>query len=125
MVDGEIVLNPTRVQKANNHLNLTVAGTLEKIVMIEAGADEVPDDVMLEAIKTGHAEIKKMVEFINGIKAEIGNTRQDKDQERSGTSHSDHPPKREQRRAKARAPFLFFYKFFFSFLENSGKENCI
>ncbi len=72
LVDGEIVLNPTRAQKANNHLNLTVAGTLEKIVMIEAGADEVPDDVMLEAIKTGHAEIKKMVEFINGIKAEIG-----------------------------------------------------
>ncbi len=72
LVDGEIVLNPTLEQRANNHLNLTVAGTMEKIVMIEAGADEVDDDTMLTAIKTGHAEIKKMVEFINSIKAEIG-----------------------------------------------------
>ncbi len=72
LVDGEIVLNPTAEQKENNHLNLTVAGTMEKIVMIEAGADEVPDDLMLEAIKTGHKEIKRMVEFINGIKAEVG-----------------------------------------------------
>ncbi len=72
LIDGEIILNPTQEQKAVSHLNLTVAGTMEKIVMIEAGADEVPDDLMLECIKQGHAEIKKMVEFINGIKAEIG-----------------------------------------------------
>ena len=72
LVDNEIVLNPTQEQRTKNHLNLTVAGTMEKIVMIEAGADEVPDDTMLEAIKTGHAEIKRMVEFINGIKAEVG-----------------------------------------------------
>lgn len=72
LVDGEIVLNPTQAQRENNHLNLTVAGTMEKIVMIEAGADEVPDDLMLEAIKTGHKEIQKIVEFINGIKAEVG-----------------------------------------------------
>ncbi len=72
LVDGEIVLNPTLAQRANNHLNLTVAGTMEKIVMIEAGADEVDDETMLEAIKTGHKEIQKMVEFINEIKAEIG-----------------------------------------------------
>ena len=72
LIDGHLVLNPTQAQKADNHLNLTVAGTMDKIVMIEAGADEVPDDLMLEAIKTGHAEIKRMVEFINGIKAEVG-----------------------------------------------------
>ena len=72
LVDGEIVLNPTLEQRAKNHLNLTVAGTMEKIVMIEAGADEVDDETMLEAIKTGHKEIQKMVEFINSIKAEIG-----------------------------------------------------
>ena len=72
LVDGELVLNPTLEQRANNHLNLTVAGSMEKIVMIEAGADEVPDDQMLEAILLGHEEIKKMVTFINEIKAEIG-----------------------------------------------------
>ena len=72
LVDDEIVLNPTLEQRANNHLNLTVAGSMEKIVMIEAGADEVPDDVMLDAILKGHEEIKKMVAFIDEIKAEIG-----------------------------------------------------
>ena len=72
LVDDEIVLNPTLAQRANNHLNLTVAGSMEKIVMIEAGADEVPDDVMLDAILKGHEEIKKLVSFINDIKAEIG-----------------------------------------------------
>ena len=72
LVDGELVLNPTLEQRANNHLNLTVAGSMEKIVMIEAGADEVPDDQMLEAILLGHEEIKKMVAFINDIKAQIG-----------------------------------------------------
>lgn len=72
LVDGEIVLNPTLEQRSRNHLNLTVAGTMEKIVMIEAGADEVDDETMLNAIKTGHKEIQKMVAFINDIKAEIG-----------------------------------------------------
>ena len=72
LVDGELVLNPTLEQRAKNHLNLTVAGSMEKIVMIEAGADEVPDDQMLEAILLGHEEIKKMVAFINDIKAQIG-----------------------------------------------------
>ena len=59
LVDGELVLNPTLEQRANNDLNLTVAGSMEKIVMIEAGANEVPDDKMLEAIEYGHAEIMK------------------------------------------------------------------
>lgn len=71
-VDGELVLNPTLEQRAKNKLNLTVAGSAEKIVMIEAGADEISDELMLEAIAKGHEEIKKMVSFINDIKAEIG-----------------------------------------------------
>ena len=71
-VDGELVLNPTLEQRAKNRLNLTVAGSAEKIVMIEAGADQIPDDLMLKAIMTGHEEIKKMVAFINDIKAQIG-----------------------------------------------------
>ncbi len=72
LVDGELVLNPTLEQRANNDLNLTVAGTMEKIVMIEAGANQVPDDKMLEAIAYGHEEIKKMVAFIADIAKEIG-----------------------------------------------------
>ncbi len=72
LVDGEIVLNPTLEQRAKTDLTLTVAGTMEKIVMIEAGANEVPEDTMLEAIMTGHEEIKKMVAFINDIRAQIG-----------------------------------------------------
>ena len=71
-VNGEIVINPTETQREISDLNLTVAGTMEKIAMIEAGANEIPNDVMLEAIKKGHAEIKKVCEFISSIKAEIG-----------------------------------------------------
>ncbi len=72
LVDGEIVLNPTLEQRAKTDLVLTVAGSAEKIVMIEAGANEVPEDKMLECILTGHEEIKKMVAFIDGIRKEIG-----------------------------------------------------
>lgn len=72
LVDGQIVLNPTLEQRAKTDLVLTVAGTAEKIVMIEAGANEVPEDTMLESILTGHEEIKKMVAFINDIRSQIG-----------------------------------------------------
>ncbi len=72
LVDGEIVLNPTLEQRAKTDLVLTVAGSAEKIVMIEAGANEVPEDKMLECILTGHEEIKKMVAFIDDIRKEIG-----------------------------------------------------
>ncbi len=72
LVDGEIVLNPTLEQRAKTDLTLTVAGTAEKIVMIEAGANEVPEDTMLDAILKGHEEIKKMVAFIEDIKSQIG-----------------------------------------------------
>lgn len=71
-VDGEIVINPTLAQREKNRLNLTVAGTYEKVSMIEAGADEIPEDIMLEAIMAGHREIQKITEFIKGIVAEIG-----------------------------------------------------
>ena len=59
-VDNQIVINPTLEQREKSRLTLTVAGTLEKITMIEAGADEIPNDTMLEAIKTAHEEIKKI-----------------------------------------------------------------
>ena len=72
LVDGEIVINPTESQREKSDLTLTVAGTAEKVAMIEAGANEVPDDIMLEAIKKGHAEIKKICEFIQKMKDEIG-----------------------------------------------------
>lgn len=72
LVDGEIVLNPTLEQRAKTDLVLTVAGSAEKIVMIEAGANEVPEDTMLDAILAGHEEIKKMVAFIDDIRREIG-----------------------------------------------------
>ncbi len=71
-VDGQIIINPTLEQREKSDLTLTVAGTLEKITMIEAGANEIPDDIMLEAIKQAHVEIKKICEFISKIKEEIG-----------------------------------------------------
>ncbi|MDE6706433.1 MAG: polyribonucleotide nucleotidyltransferase [Oscillospiraceae bacterium] len=72
LIDGEIVLNPTKEQREHNDLNLTVAGSAEKIVMIEAGANEVDEKTMLHAILTGHEEIKKMVAFISDMQAQIG-----------------------------------------------------
>ncbi len=72
LVDGKIIINPTVEEREKSDLTLTVAGTIDKIAMIEAGANEVPDDIMLEAIKTAHVEIKKMCEFIQKMKDEIG-----------------------------------------------------
>jgi len=72
IVDGKIVLNPDLEQREKSTLDLTVSATPTKICMIEAGANEVPDDVMLEAIKVAHAEIKNLCEFIYNIKAEVG-----------------------------------------------------
>ena len=71
-VDDQIVINPTVEQRNKSKLTATVAGTLEKITMIEAGADEIPNEKMLEAIKTAHEEIKNICHFISEIKAEIG-----------------------------------------------------
>ena len=72
LVDGEIVINPTAEQREKSDMYVTLAGTSEKITMIEAGAKEVSEEIMLQAVKKGHQEIKKIVEFINGIVAEIG-----------------------------------------------------
>ena len=72
LVDNQIVLNPDYEQRKKSTLELTVAGSYEKVVMIEAGAKEVPDDVMFDAIMKAHEEIKNVCQFINGIVAEIG-----------------------------------------------------
>ena len=72
LIDGEYVINPTVEQRQKSKMQVTVAGTAEKIVMIEAGADQVPDDVMLNGIMYAHEEIKKIIAFIEQIKAEIG-----------------------------------------------------
>ena len=72
MVDGKPVINPTKAQRDESTLELTVAATMEKIVMIEAGAKEVSDDDMYNAIMLAHEEIKGLLGFINGIVAEIG-----------------------------------------------------
>ncbi len=71
-VDNQIVINPTVEQREKSRLRLTVAGTMEKVTMIEAGADEIPNDTMLECIKAGHEEIKKLCTFIQSIKEEVG-----------------------------------------------------
>lgn len=72
LVDGKIIINPTEAEREKSDLTLTVAGTEKKIAMIEAGANEVPDDIMLKAIKEGHKEIKKICKFISKMKKEIG-----------------------------------------------------
>ena len=71
-VDGRFLINPTLEQSEQSDINLTVAGTKDAIMMVEAGADEVSEEVMLDAIFFGHEEIKKLVEFIDEIVAEIG-----------------------------------------------------
>ncbi len=71
-VDGKVVINPTVEQREKSRLTLTLAGTEEKITMIEAGADELPNDEMLRAIKEAHVEIKKLCSFIRKIQEEIG-----------------------------------------------------
>ena len=73
LVDGEIVLMPNAEQRAKSDLQLTVASSEKKVVMIEAGANEVDDDTMLKAIMAGHEEINKsIIPFIKQIQAEIG-----------------------------------------------------
>ena len=72
LVDGEIVVNPTAEQRKVSDLELTVAASEGKVVMIEAGANEVSDDVMYSAIMQAHEECKGVVAFINSIVAEIG-----------------------------------------------------
>lgn len=72
LVDGEIVLNPTLEQREKTDLTLTVASTADLVAMIEAGGNEIPDELMFDCIMAGHEENKKMVKFIQGIVDEIG-----------------------------------------------------
>lgn len=76
-IDGNFVINPDLAQREVSDINLTVAGTEEAIMMVEAGADEVPEGVMLDAIFYAHEEIKKIVRFINEIVAEVGKPKMD------------------------------------------------
>ncbi len=72
LVDGEIVINPTLEQRAATDLNLTVSSTEDLVAMIEAGANEIDDDLMFDCIMAGHEANKEVVKFIKGIVAEIG-----------------------------------------------------
>ena len=72
LVDGKFVVNPTEAEQKKSDLQLTVAASEKKVVMIEAGANEVDDDTMYEAIMLAHREIKDLLEFINAIIDEIG-----------------------------------------------------
>ena len=72
LVDGQLVVNPTEEQRKVSDLQLTVASSATKIVMIEAGANEVDEKTMMDAIKAGDAENQKIIKFIDGIVAEIG-----------------------------------------------------
>ncbi len=72
LVDGKLVVNPTYEQQKKSDLQLTVAATSKKVVMIEAGANEVDDETMYNAIMMAHSEIKDLLQFVNGIVDEIG-----------------------------------------------------
>jgi len=72
LVDGAFVVNPTAEQREKSSLHLVVSGTKDAIMMVEAGGEEIPDSLMLEAILFAHEEIKKVVEFIEEITAQVG-----------------------------------------------------
>ena len=72
IVDGKFVINPTVEEQKVSGMHVTVAGTKQKIVMIEAGANEIEESVMLEGLKYAHSVIKDLCDFISGIQAEIG-----------------------------------------------------
>lgn len=77
MVNGELVFNPTSAQREISDLALTVASTREKVIMIEAGANEIPEDKMIEAIFAAHEVNQKVIEFIDTIVAECGKPKHD------------------------------------------------
>ena len=72
LIDGELVVNPTMAQRVVSDLQLTVASTREKVIMIEAGANEIPDDKMIEAIYKAHEINQEIIRFFDGIIAECG-----------------------------------------------------
>ena len=77
LCDGELVINPNAEQREISDLQLTVASTSDLVAMIEAGANEVPNDQMYDAIMFGHAENQRIVEFIKGIRDEVGKEKVD------------------------------------------------
>ena len=77
LCDGELVINPTAEQRETSDLQLTVASTSDLVAMIEAGANEVPNDQMYDAIMFGHAENQRIVEFIKTIRDEVGKEKVD------------------------------------------------
>lgn len=79
LVDGKLILNPNEAEREKSKLNLTVAGTKEKVNMIECGADSVPEDTMLEAIMMAHEEIKKICAWIESVAQEVGKPKFDYD----------------------------------------------
>ncbi len=72
MIDGEFVINPSQEQWKNGDLNLTVASTREKVIMIEAGANEIPEEKMIEAIYKAHEVNQTIIAFIDQMVAEVG-----------------------------------------------------
>ncbi len=70
LIDGQLIVNPNREESEKTDLHLVVAGTKDAVMMVEAGANEVPEDKVLEAILTGHEEIKKIVDFIEEFRKE-------------------------------------------------------
>lgn len=72
LIDDEVIINPTVEQREQSKMDVTVAGTEKKICMIEAAADEVPDETMLRALEEGHKVIKEVCKFINSIVAAVG-----------------------------------------------------
>ena len=78
-IDGNYVVNPTQEQRAVSELHLVVSGTKDAIMMVEAGANEVKESVMLEAILFAHEQIKQIVSFIEDIQREVGKEKRDYD----------------------------------------------
>ena len=72
LVDGEFVINPTREQEAKSQMHLTVAGTRDAVLMVEAGANQVPEETMLDAIFFGHRELQKLISLQERMREEIG-----------------------------------------------------
>lgn len=79
MVDGQYIINPDSAQRAGSRLNLTVAGTRDAVMMVEAGASELTEKEMLDAILYGHEEVKRIVDFIEDIQAQAGKPKMEVD----------------------------------------------
>ncbi len=72
LIDGEVIINPNTEQRKKSQMYVTLSADKEKIVMIEAGGNEIPEDTMLDAIKKGHEEIKRLIAFVEDIVREVG-----------------------------------------------------